>query len=79
MSQDVINCGLVTPYGDIDIGSDNAWRHQAISWTKIDLSSIVSSQEDLKIPISKTSLKLAFLNSHPNVPEANELSHDELK
>ena len=39
--------GLVTPYGDIDLSQHwfrlclDAWRHQAITWTKVDLSSKV--------------------------------------
>ena len=37
--------GLVTPFGDIDLGQNwfklwlVAWRHQAITWTNVDLSS----------------------------------------
>ena len=31
------------------------------------------SWEDLKIPISKTRLKIPFLESHPDLPGANEL------
>ena len=30
--------------------------------------------EDLKIPISKTKLKIPFLESHPDLPGANELN-----
>ena len=38
--------GLVTPYGDIDLGHHwlrqwlVAWQHQAITWTNVDLSSV---------------------------------------
>ena len=38
------HCGLVTPFGDIDLGQHwlrewlGAWRHQAITQTKVDLS-----------------------------------------
>ena len=41
--------GLVTPSGDIDLGqhwlrqSIVAWRHQAINWTNVDLSSLRNS------------------------------------
>ena len=35
------HCGLVMPYGDRDLGQH--WRHQAITWTTVDLSSIRSS------------------------------------
>ena len=58
-----------------------AWRHQAITWTNVDLSSFkcwgihrrALSWEDLKIPISKTRLKIPFLESQLDVPEANDL------
>ena len=60
-----------------------AWRHQAITWTTIDLSSVRSwgihsralSCEDLKIPISKTRLKITFLELHSDLPGANEFKH----
>ena len=32
--------GLVTPYGIGDLGQH--WRHQAITWTNVDLSSVRS-------------------------------------
>ena len=41
--------GLLTPYGDIGLGQHwlrwwlVAWRHQAITWTSVDLSSVTSS------------------------------------
>ena len=74
------HCGLVTPYGNRDLGQH--W-HQAITWTNVDLSSIRScgihqkalSWEDLNISISKTRLKIKFLESHSDLPGANELSH----
>ena len=67
------HCGLVTPYGDRDLGQLwlrqwlVAWRHQAITWTNVDLSSVMSlgihlrelSLNDVKIPINKTRLKMA--------------------
>ena len=37
------HCGLVTPYGNIDLGQHLlrywfvAWQHQVITWTNIDL------------------------------------------
>ena len=48
------------------------WRHQAITWTNVDLSSVRScgihlrtlSKEDLKIPISKARLKITLLKPH---------------
>ena len=51
-----------------------------------DLSSVRScrihrralSWKDLKIPISKTRLKMTFLESHSDLPGANELNHDDV-
>ena len=71
--------GLVTPYGVGDLD----WRHQAITWTNVDLSSVRScgnhlrtlSSEDLKISISIARLKIPFLKSHQDLPGANELTH----
>ena len=48
---ELTHCGLVTPYGDRDLGQHwlryygrlVAWRHQAITWTNVDLSSVRSS------------------------------------
>ena len=59
-----------------------AWRHQANTWSNVDLSSVRSlgihlralSLEDVKIPINKTRLKIAVLNWHPGLPGANELN-----
>ena len=81
------HCGLVTPYGDIDLRQHwfrqwlVAWRHQAITWTNVDLSSFKAfgihrralSWEDLKIPSSKTRIKIPFLESHSDRPGVNEL------
>ena len=42
------HCDLVMPYGDIDLGQHwlrewlVAWRHQAIIWTNVGLSSVRS-------------------------------------
>ena len=44
----IISWGLVTPFGDIDLGQHwlrwwlDAWRHQAITWNNVDLSSVRS-------------------------------------
>ena len=79
------HCGLVTLYGDRDLGKHwLTWRHQAITWTNIDLSSGRSSGIHLsailqeipqipKPPIAKISLKITYLNFHWNLPGANEL------
>ena len=46
--------GLVTPYGDVDLGQHwlrqwlVAWRHQAITWTNVDLSSDKSHDIQLR-------------------------------
>ena len=65
-----------------------AWRHQAVTWMDVDLSSVrshgvhlrVLSYEDLKILISKTKLNMIFLKlnmiflkSHPDLLGTNEL------
>ena len=81
------HCGLVTPYGDMELGQHwlrlwrVAWRHQAITWTNIDLSSVrslgihlrASLLDNMKIPINKTRLKIAVLKWHPGLPRASEL------
>ena len=68
------HCGLMTPYGDRDVGLHwlrkwlVAWRHQAITWTNVDLPSVRSigihlsiiSQEILQPSITKISWKIAF-------------------
>ena len=85
----VTHCGLVTPYGDKELCQHLirywlvAWRHQAITWTNVDLSSLRShsihlcalSLEDLKKPINKTRLKIAVLKWHPGLPGANVLKN----
>ena len=51
------------------------WRHQAITWSYVDLPPVrpqgirlrASSEEDLKTPISKK-IENAFLKSHPDFP-----------
>ena len=65
-----------------NIDPGNAWRHQAITWTNVDLSSEgfcgillkTISQELLKISIQGMSLKNAFLKLFSNLPGANELT-----
>ena len=79
--------GLVTPFGDIDLGQHwlrkwlVAWRHQAITWTNVDLSSVRSSGIYLRAisyeipqpPFIKFSLKITYLKLIWNLPGANEL------
>ena len=82
------HCGLVTPYGDRDLGQPwlrkwlGAWRHQAITWTNVDLSSArssdihlrASSQEIITQPsITEIIWKIKYLKFHSNSPGANEL------
>ena len=73
------HCGLVMPYGDID----QHWlRHQAITWTNVDFSSVMShdihlreiSQEIPRPSIIEMSLKMTCLKWYSNLPGANELT-----
>ena len=71
----VTHCSLVTPYGDRDLGQQwlrlwlVAWRHQAITWTNVDWSSVKSSdihiraisQEMPQSSISKIHLKITYI------------------
>ena len=81
------HCGLMTPYGDKDLGQHwlrqwlVAWRHQAITWTNVDLPSVRSIgihlstilQEILQPSITKISWKITSLKFLWNLPGANEL------
>ena len=81
------HCGLVTPYGVRDLGQHwlrqwlVAWRHQAITWTNIDLSSVRSSGIHLRAisrempqpPFTTFSLKITYMKLNWNLPGANEL------
>ena len=83
------HCGLMTPYGDGDLGQHwlrlwlVAWRHQAITWTNVDLPSVRSIgihlstilQEILQPSITKISWKITFWKFLWNLPGTNELSH----
>ena len=84
----LIHCGLVTPYGEIDLGQHwlrqwlVAWQHQAITWTNVDLSSGSSNDIHLRV-ISQDipqpwntyiNLEIIFLKCYSNLPEANELN-----
>ena len=58
-----------------------AWRHQAITWTNVDLSSVRSSSIHLRAisyeipqpPFTKISLEITYLKLNWNLPGANEL------
>ena len=79
--------GLETPYGGIDLCQHwlmwwlVAWRHQAITWTNVDLSSAkccgihprAISLELLKIKIWDISLKITLLKWFSHLLGANEL------
>ena len=85
---ELTHCGLLTPYGDIDLGQHwirywfVAWRHQAITWTNVDFSSVRSIVIHLRTilqkipqpPIIKISLKMSFLIFFSNLPGVNELT-----
>ena len=61
----------------------DAWRNQAITWTNVDLFTVMYhgiylralSLDDVKIPINTTRLKIAVLKWHPGLPEANDLKN----
>ena len=61
-----IDCGLMTPYGSIDLGQHwlrkwhVAWRHQTITWTNVDLASVRSSDIHLRA-ISRELLQLSII------------------
>ena len=67
------------PYGGRDLGQH--WRHQAITWTNVDLSSLRSSIVHLRAisleisqpSVTKISLEIIFPRFYWNLPEANEL------
>ena len=81
------NCGPVTPYGGRDLGQHwfrqwlVAWRHQAITWTNVDLTSLMSSDVHLRAisleisqpSVTKISLKVIFLRFYWSLTGANEL------
>ena len=77
------------PYGDIDLGQQwlrwwlGAWRHQAITWTNVDLSSQLFSsiplwmilQEKLMNLICYMYSKFTHLKSPSNLSEVDELTY----
>ena len=77
------------PYGDRDLGQHwlRSWlgavRHQAITWTNVDLSSERSSDIHLRTiseaksmpTITEVSLQIIFTKFHWNLPGAYELMH----
>ena len=81
------HCGLVTPNGVGDLGQHwlrkwlVAWRHQAITWTSIDLiiNEVFRHQPEqfhrkcIRILFLDISFKVANLRSQPHLPGANEL------
>ena len=87
LSSSLTHCGLVKPYGDRDLGQHwlrywlVAWRHQTITWTTVDWSSMKSSdihsreisQEMPQPSITKICLKITCLKFNSKFPGANEL------
>ena len=74
--------GLVTPYGDRDLGQH--WvKNDWITWTNVDWSSVNSrdihiraiSQEMLQPTITKIHLKITYLKFDSYFPGANELKN----
>ena len=79
-------CGLVTTYGGIDLSQDwlrywlIVWRHQAVTWTKVDFSSMRFCRIHLrtiprrvpKLLICLVNLRNILLKSQPYFPEGNE-------
>ena len=76
------------PYGGRDLGQHwfrqwlVAWRHQAITWINVDLSSLRSCDVHLRTisleisqpSVPKISLKIIFPGFYLNLPGANELT-----
>ena len=82
------HCGLVTPYGGISPSQHwlrwwpGAWRHQAITWTNVDLSLVKFGGIQLRVMISQwvpilvsciTSLKSILEKLRPLIQGAHEL------
>ena len=63
------HCGLVTPYGNRDLGQHwlrwwfVAWRHQAITRTNVDLSSVTSKDIHLE--------EISWEMSQPSIAKMN--------
>ena len=85
----LINAAIEERYVNRDLGQHwlrkwlVAWRHQAITWTNIDLSSVSSqginlrtlSLENLNKPIRKTRFIIVSLKSHPDITGTTELTN----
>ena len=83
----------MTPYGGRDPSQHwfrqwlGAWRHQAISWTNVDLSSVRSgdihltanSQAITQLSITDIIWKIKYLKFHSNFPGANDLTNMDFK
>ena len=87
-SSELTHCGLVTPYGDRDLGQHwlRQWlvalRHQAITWTNVDWSWVKTSdiniraisQEMPQPSIPEICLKITHIKKiHSDFPGSNEL------
>ena len=77
--ESLTQCGLVTQYGDIELGQHwlRHWWHQAITRTIVDVRCDEIClraiwQEIAQPPITKISLKVSYWKYHSNLPGANE-------
>ena len=70
--QGLTHCGLVTQYGDINLGQHwislwlVAWRHQAITWTNVDLSSVRSSCTHMSAILARDASAISHWNQLEN-------------
>ena len=91
LRNELTHWGLVTPYGDSDLGQHwlrlwlVAWRHQAITWTNVDLSVRpsdihlwASSQKIPQPSITEIIWKIKDVKFHSNFPGANEFIMTEI-
>ena len=74
------NRGSVTPCDDIGLGPNLVWRHQATTWTNVDLSVLSARSSDIhvgqfhkKIPQPQAIIYLSFCST----PWANGLNENE--
>ena len=86
-SMGLTHCGLVTPFGDIDVSQYclsqwlDAWQHDAITWTNIEFSFVKliwfslesNSQRVIKLSFYTIRFKYALLKSHPLFSKDNVL------
>ena len=85
------HCGLVMPYNEIDLGRHwlrqllLVWRHQAITWTNVDLSSVGffcvihlrAISQDVLMNLIKCP-DITHSKSLPHLPKDNDLIHTDI-